>query len=434
MKVKQIKKDGNSIVLDVTATAQDVAHAFQVSFEALAHTMGLQPEPNKTAEQAVSEKLGLRNVDKVVSQSAIEALVPLALDKRNIIPAYPPKANPTDELVRGKSFHFTMNVELRPEYELSSYEPIKLEVQKFKVDESLVEAELDRMTAQYTSYIKDESADANYELKAGDFAKISIDAKDSGGEPCKNLNTDGRTYAIGAGHMPEGFDSQIQGMKPGEHKTFTFSGSSFDEDFNEIEETFECSVKVLEVLKEVTPKLDDDWVKKNMPWFRSADELKQSVCKSIEIGQREGYDAYVRQEAAAKWARRFQGKVDDEVYESMMRQLTENIRMDLRQQGKTWDQFVEENGGDSQLNMMLMLQAREVITQGYALDAIYRHFKLTTNDQDYEAVCHAMNPQANPKQLRQQIEQSGQGFALRESAERYKANVFAVENAKIKYI
>lgn len=434
MKVKQIKKDGNSIVLEATASAQDVARALQTAAEAFAMAMGLQPEPNKTVDQAISEKLGIRDIDKVVGQGAIDSLIPLALDKRNIIPAYPPKANADQEITRGKDFKFTLDVELRPEYELASYEPVDVEVHKFEIDETLIQAELNSMTNQYTTYVKDESVSPDYALKKGDFAKIAIEAIGPDGKPYKNLNTTGRTYAIGQGHMPDAFDSQIQGMKTGDEKSFSFAAPSFDENFNETEEEVECTVKVIEVLKEQAPELDDEWVQKNMPWFKSADELKQSIRKTIEMGQREGYDAYVRQVVAAAWAGRFEGKIADEIYENMTRQLADNLRLDLQQQGKTWDQFVEENGGESQLNMMLMLQAREVLTQGFALDAIFRHFKLVVTDADIEAVCHAMNPQADPKQLRQQIEEHGQGFALRESAERYKANIYAVENANITYV
>ena len=46
-----------------------------------------------------------------------------------------------------------------------------------------------------------------------------------------------------------------------------------------------------------------------------------------------------------------------------------------------------------------------------------------------EAACHAMNPNVKPRQLRQQLEQSGRGFALRESAERLKANQWVLDHA-----
>lgn len=434
MKVKQVKKDGDVVVLEATASPQDVARVLQFAQEGFANSMGLMPEPGKTVAQAVEEKMGIKNLDQVVANEAASALVPMILDKRNIIPAFLPKVEAQTPLERGKECKITLTVTLRPEFELTSYDPVTVEVEEFSVDEAAIQAELDTMRSQYTSYVADPDADPERPIAAGDFVKIAIDATGDDGKPFRGLSTSGRTYAVGAGHMPEGFDSQIQGMKVGEKKEFSFEAPSFDDNFNETSEKVDTKVEVLELLKEQAPELDDAWVEKNMPWAQNAEGLKASIRKSLEVGQRDSYDAYLRQAVASAWAERFDGHIADEMYEGMMAQLRDNIRAELQQQGKNWDQFVEESGGESNITMMLMMQARDVLTQGYALDAIFRHFGLTATDEDYDAVCRAMNPQANPRQLRELIQHRGQGFALRESAERYKANKFAVENANIEYI
>lgn len=433
MKVKQVKKDGDVVVLEATASPQDVARALQFAQEGFANSMGLMPEQGKTVAQAVEEKMGIKNLDQVVANEAASALIPMILDKRSIIPAFLPTVEAQTPLERGKECKITLTVTMRPEFELTSYDPVTVEVEEFSVDDTAVQAELDTMRNQYTSYVADPDADPERPIAAGDFVKIAIEATGSDGNPFRGLSTSGRTYAVGAGHMPEGFDSQIQGMKVGEKKEFSFDAPSFDESFNEVNENVDVKVEVLELLKEQAPELDDAWVEKNMPWAQTAEGLRASIRKSLEVAQRDSYDAYLRQAVASAWAERFDGHIADEVYEGMMSQLRENIQAELQQQGKTWDQFVEENG-DSNITMMLMMQAREVLTQGYALDAIFRHFGLTVTDEDYDAVCRAMNPQANPRQLREMIQQRGQGFALRESAERYKANKFAVENANIEYV
>lgn len=434
MKVKQVKKDDDVVVLEAVATPQDVAKVLQFAQEGFANSMGLMPEKGKTVAQVAEEKMGIKNLDQIVANEAASALVPMALDKRDIIPAFLPEVEPAGTLERGKEYRFKLTVTLRPEYELTSYDPVTVKLAKFSVDESAVQAELDNMRQQYTAYVKDETADPDHVVSAGDFIKIAIEATGEDGKPFRGLSTTGRTYAVGAGHMPEGFDSQVQGMKVGEKKSFSFDGPSFDDDYNETTERVNADVEVLEMLVERKPEIDDEWVSKSMPWFKTADELKTSIRKNIEVAQRESYDGYVRQAVASEWAKRFQGKIADEVYESMMVQLRDNIRRDLQQQGSSWDKFVEESGGESNVSMMLMMQVREVLTQGYALDAVYRHFGLNATDSDYDQVCRAMNPQADPRQLREQIELHGQGFALRESAERYKANIYAVENATIEYV
>ena len=52
-------------------------------------------------------------------------------------------------------------------------------------------------------------------------------------------------------------------------------------------------------------------------------------------------------------------------------------------------------------------------------------------NKDLEDACLGMNPQGNPKMMRQQLEDSGRGFALRETAERLKAARFVASQAKI---
>ena len=68
--------------------------------------------------------------------------------------------------------------------------------------------------------------------------------------------------------------------------------------------------------------------------------------------------------------------------------------------------------------MMMMLQVREMVVQGYALDAIFRHENMSLTDEDINETCRMMAPNANPAQVREQIVNEGKEFVLRESAER----------------
>ena len=63
----------------------------------------------------------------------------------------------------------------------------------------------------------------------------------------------------------------------------------------------------------------------------------------------------------------------------------------------TYEQFIEQQGGEQQFNMMMMMQTREMLVQGYALDALFRHEKLVLTDEDIEAACRSMSPQQNPR-------------------------------------
>lgn len=118
------------------ATAIEVNNALREAGEAFAASMGVRPLPGKSLEDSVKETLGIADLDKIIEAQAIEVLVPRALDRRNLVPAFPPKATPTTKFERGKKFSFSLNVTVKPTYELSSYEPVEITVDPFFFDET----------------------------------------------------------------------------------------------------------------------------------------------------------------------------------------------------------------------------------------------------------------------------------------------------------
>jgi trigger factor len=96
----------------------------------------------------------------------------------------------------------------------------------------------------------------------------------------------------------------------------------------------------------------------------------------------------------------------------------------------TWEEFLEKNGGEQQVNMMLMVEMRQQVVLGLSLDSYYRHKKLAYTEEDLNEVCFQMNPK-NPRVARQSMEKNGFGYALRESAERLCACKHLVAHANI---
>lgn len=425
MKVTEKKLDDGRIQLEAVATPEEVEQALNAAAYGFAQQMNLKPEQGKSIDQIIEGQLGIKDVASVVEPQAVEMLVPFAIDKKNLIPAFPPKATPKSPLKRGQSFSFTLAVTPRPDYELSSYDPVSITVSPFSIDPAEVENEIARMAEQFAEYVTDDP----HPVKSGDKCMLAIEAK-MDGEIVQGLTTEGRTYTAGAGLMPDGFDENVIGMDVGETKSFTFTGPGFDDEGNQIDETIECTVTVKEIQKRVIPAITDEWVKKFMPLYRDAEALRGGIKDRIEKGRRAEYENYMRQVAAAELGKRFKGRIADEVYENMQQTMLGNIRGELQQQGMTFEKFVEQNGGEQQFNMMLMMQIRETLVQGYALDALFRHEGLVVSDEDIEDACRLMNPQ-NPRMAREQMEKSGRGFALREIAERIKANKWLLEHAEV---
>ncbi|RNL41320.1 trigger factor [Paraeggerthella hongkongensis] len=420
MKVTEKKLEDGLILLDAVVSTAEVSHALTMAQYGFAQQMGIQPQPGKPVAQAVEEQMGIKDLDAIVQQQAIEYLVPFAIDKRNIMPAYPPQPKAKEPLKRGQTFSFELRVAPKPEYELTSYDQVTITVPSLEVPESEVDAQIAQMAESYAEFVADEP----HPVGAGDSMMLALEAF-QGGKRIDNLSTDGRTYLMGMGLMPEAFESNLMGMEVGETKSFSFE---LPTGAGEQVETMDCTVTIKEIQKKIVPEIDDAWVEKNMPMYRNAAALRGGIADRIHADYMAQYEGFKMQMVAAELGKRFQGRIADEVYESMRSTLMSNLRGQLQQQGVPFEQFVESQGGEQQFGMMTMMQTREMLVQGYALDALFRHEKMTLTDEDIEAACRQMNPQ-NPKAARREMEESGRGFALREAAERMKANRWLLEHA-----
>lgn len=298
---------------------------------------------------------------------------------------------------------------------------MSITVPPFEIEQAEVEEQIAQIAESYAEFVSDEP----HPVEKGDGFLLALEAFQNG-EKMDNLSTEGRTYLTGMGLMPEDFEKHLIGMNVGETKSFSFDLPGMNAD--DKGDTVDCTVTVKEMQKKVVPAIDDEWVAKNLPMYRDAAALRGGITDRLTADRRAQYEAYKLQVAASELAKRFEGRIQDEVYEAMQQTLVSNLRGQLQQQGIPFEQFVQSQGGEQQFGMIMMMQTREMLVQGYALDALFRHEKMTLTDEDIDAACRSMNPQ-NPDAVKREMQENGRGFALREAAERMKANQWLLDHA-----
>ena len=428
MKLTEKKLSEGKIALTARATAKEVEDAFATAYLAFVNNMGLKPEKGKTVNQVVEEQLGIKDLDAQVRNSALEALIPYAIDKSGLLPAYPPAVTECSALRRGQEATFTLEVLPKIRYELTSYDPIEVTVPKFEMDTTLIDRQIEQIASRNVEYVR--AADQNRVVEAGDAVLLEMESYENG-KRNTGLSTAARTYVCGKGFMPAGFDEQIIGMKPGETKTFTFEGPDVDIQGNETTTTVETTATVIELQQECTPAITDAWLARNMPVFKTVDELREDIGKSLEAQSRKNYDAQCRQLAVFQLVDRFEGKIPDEAYEAMRDNLLTEMRAQAKAQNMEFKDFVEQQGGEQQFSMMVMMQVREMLVEGYVLDALFVHEGLKVTEEDLDEAALQINPKAQPAETRKMLESTGRRFILRETAERYAASKYLMDHAKV---
>ena len=426
MKVVKKKGEDGFVVLDATASSQEVSNALNQASLVFCQQMGLRPEQGKTPAQVASERLGIKNLDDAVGPQAVELLVPQAINKSGLIPAFMPTAEPKTRLGRGHAFQFELKVMPKPSFELSSYDPVSITIEPYETDEEEIDKRIGDIARQFTQFVETDA----HPLEATDNCLIKMSTTKDG-ETVPGLTTESRSYTLGQDLMPVGFDDHLIGMEVGETRTFTFEGPGLDDDFNEIMEAYETTITLLEVQKEVVPVIDDEWVANNLPMYKSAADMRARIGEEIDEDRRKYYEDYKRNMAASELSKRFQGTIPDAIYEGSMAETRANMQQQVTRAGMKWEEFVEQSGGQQQVSMMLMVEMRQNLVLGFSLDAYYRHEGLMYDEDDLNEVCFQMNPQ-NPRSARESMERNGFGYALRESAERLRACKHLVEHAEIK--
>ena len=128
MKVVKKKQDDGFVAIEATASSQEVSDALNQASQVFCGQMGLRPQQGKTPAQVASEQMGIKNLDEAVTPQAIELLVPHAVNKAGIVPAFMPKAEPKTRLARGHAFQFSLKAFPKPKYDLEDYSTVKITI------------------------------------------------------------------------------------------------------------------------------------------------------------------------------------------------------------------------------------------------------------------------------------------------------------------
>lgn len=152
----------------------------------------------------------------------------------------------------------SVTVEVVPDFELSEYKGLKLEVEKYEVDEAAIDRLLERQRENQAYYV----AIDDRPVQKGDYVLIESKAK-KGDDVFEPFTLDRMTVPNvgGGGNMPA-FDEPLIGRKKGERFEYEVE---FDEDFPLYEEDgdnkVQVSAKILQINERMVPDLDDEFAK-----------------------------------------------------------------------------------------------------------------------------------------------------------------------------
>lgn len=189
----------------------------------------------------------------VVLEEAVSEAVPAAFDAAVKENDLKPIGNPdfdVQELNDGQNLAFTVEVDVRPEFDLPDLDSLRVEVDSAVPTEEDVAEQLDSLRTRFATL-----TDVDRPAQDGDVLLVDL-AGSCEGEDVEDLSASALSFEVGGAEEPiPGFDDAVRGAVAGEVRTFSFPAEAGQYAGKDIDVT----VTVSKVRERELPEADDDF-------------------------------------------------------------------------------------------------------------------------------------------------------------------------------
>ncbi len=365
----------------------------------------------------IDNMLGAGAVLAQATNDLIGEAEPKVINELDIVPV---KAGEYGELENPVADHedfvYTIEFQLRPSCELTSYDPVEIEMPPAEVTEGEIDAQVEMLLGYHASF-----DDADRPVAEGDYVTVDI-------ENVKNaeaLAGEGRMVVIGSGSLPAAFDEGVTGMAKDETKEISWTP--------EVEGAEEAAVKVtVKGIKERTlPELTDELAKEAFG-FDGIAAMRDAVKIELDADKTSKLPGIKENRAVAKLAERLDlEKVDEDYEQSVFSELGQNFLQSLAGRGMSLDTWLQMSNMSTEAFLAdLHRQADDVARESLALDALARKLEIEVTDEDVDAE-FARAGVEDPEASKAAFVAEGRIPAIRDSIRRSKACDWLVETAVV---
>jgi len=363
--------------------------------------------------------------EAVLSQAINDAMPDLyakAVAEGDVHPLGEPEVKDTN-LDDGKELTFTVEVDIRPKFELPDLASLAV-----TVDDTLVTPD---EVAEYLSSLQERFASlksVQRPVETDDYTSIDLSAS-VGGESVEDAQASGLSYQVGSQSLLDGLDDALVGMSAGESKTFRteLAGGEFAGREADVTVTVH-SVKVKEV-----PGLDDDFAQLASE-FDTLGELRADTRAQLERMKATQQVVQARDRALGALIDKVDIPLPESVVAEEVKQNRDSLLQRLQRAGATLDGYLEmSNQTEEQFDADLEQQARRAVKVSLVLDQLAREEELSVDPAELSAYVTRQAEQMGvpPDRLAKQLADDGRlSFAAAEVL-RGKAMNLIAERVKV---
>jgi trigger factor len=377
--------------------------------------------PGKVPPRILDQRVGRGVVLEEAVQEALPRLYGEAVTETGVAPVSRPEVDVT-EFTDGERLAFTAEVDVRPEFELPSYDSLAVTVATVEVSDADIDEQVDAVRERFGALKPVERPAAEGDYVTLDLVATVDDQEVPGG------TATGLSYQVGAGDLLEGLDEAVAGAPAGDSRTFTTTLVAGEFEGQQAE----VAVTVGSVNERELPAADDAFAEQT--GFSTIDELRADVRARLERVKRAQQGVEARDKVLEALLAAVDVPLPASVVEAELEWRQSSTAEQLQGAGMTLDQYLEREGkGEEEFQTELREGAANAVKAQLVLDAVADSEQIGVDDAELseQVVRRAQRAGVAPAEYAQQVVQSGQLAGLVSEVRRGKALALVMEAATI---
>ena len=379
MNVKVEKKENSKVEIEFTMDKKQFEEELEKAYKQNAKKFKVPGfragmVPRAIVEQTYGESV----LYEFVIENTVDDAYRTAVVENNLEIVSRPELD-IKQIGKDKDFIFVVNVCVKPEATVKDYKGIEVKKVSTRVTKKDVEAELEKIREKNARIVTVEDR----ELKNGDISIIDFEGF-TDGKAFEGGKAENFELTIGSGQFIPGFEDQMIGMKVDEQRDINvkFPEEYHAKDLAGKDATFK--VKLHEIKEKVLPEIDDEFAK-DVSEFDNLEDYKKDLNKKIKADKENHAKMDMEQEAIDKFIEKVEVNIPEEMIDSEVDKMVEEMNANLSYQGLNIDQYLQYMGTTlDEYKKQMRDQAQRRIKLDLGLEYVAKEEKVEVEDKDID--------------------------------------------------
>ncbi|MGA9756514.1 MAG: trigger factor [Desulfobaccales bacterium] len=244
--------------------------------------------------RSVLEMYYRKQIDQDVSDALVRRSLGEVLKDKDLDPINLSWPEPVPPVVAGEDYHYSVEVEVSPEFTATDYLDLKLAAPEVEVTDAEVDQRLEGIR-ESNALLKPPATERGVQEK--DFVVLDYQGYFAG-EPVEGAKAEGAYMEVGSGQFNTDFERNLLGLKAGAEAHFAVD---LPNDFANpliAGKVIDFQVKVQEVKEKAVPELDDAFAQNLGGNFQTLADLRTAVREDIINTKERERQAYLENQVS----------------------------------------------------------------------------------------------------------------------------------------